>query len=54
MKPKNKGFYRSGVICQAAELKGKHAIDRDVEHGGCHYGHCFNDWHFYDFDILIQ
>jgi glutathione S-transferase len=57
--PLTAGYRRTPVLQVGADIycdsqNIAHAIDRDVENGGRHYGHCFNDWHFYDFDIVIQ
>ena len=41
-----KAFTDQALFTKSPNLKGKDAIDRDVDHGGCDYRCCFNDWHF--------
>ena len=45
-------FTDQALFAKPQTQKGKDAIGRDVDHGRCHYGHCFNDRHFYDFDMI--
>ena len=49
-----KAFTDQALFARSPTPKGKGAIGRDVDHGGRHYGNCFNDWHFHDFDVIIQ
>jgi hypothetical protein len=53
MKPKFKAFTDQALFAKPPTQR-EDAIGRDVDHGGCHYGHCFNDWHFYDFDVITM
>ena len=41
-----KAFTDQALFTKSPNLKGKDAIDRDVDHSGCDYRCCFNDWHF--------
>ena len=39
-------FTDQALFAKPQTQKGKMPIGRDVDHGRCHYGHCFNDRHF--------